>query len=342
MSINLNHFLDSKPRHFILGLAIAFTAVVWLLDYVTGPQISTSIFYLIPISLTVWYIDTTSGIFFAIASAVIWLITDILTNVYTAPLSPYWNAMVRLGFFSIVLAALASLKAARQRQEELMEFVVHDLRSPLSNMLTALDLLPDLIAEGDLEEARELINMSTTSGNRLLILINSLLDLARLESKKMPLELEKIYLQNCLNEAMLQVSTMAARKEITVALQEAPAELYAIADRELTLRILVNILGNAIKFSPAGSQISIGMQLAQKGVVQVCVSDQGPGIPQKWQRQAFEKFGQVQARKAGAAVGSGLGLAFCKLAVEAQDGQIWFEPGDPLGTVVCFTYPGSD
>ncbi len=342
MSINFNHFLDSKPRHFILGLAIAFTALVWLLDYVTGPQISTSIFYLIPISLTVWYIDTTSGIFFAIASAVIWLITDILTNVYTAPLSPYWNAMVRLGFFSIVLAALASLKAARQRQEELMEFVVHDLRSPLSNMLTALDLLPDLIAEGDLEEARELINMSTTSGNRLLILINSLLDLARLESKKMPLELEKIYLQNCLNEAMLQVSTMAARKEITVALQEAPAELYAIADRELTLRILVNILGNAIKFSPAGSQISIGMQLAQKGVVQVCVSDQGPGIPQKWQRQAFEKFGQVQARKAGAAVGSGLGLAFCKLAVEAQGGQIWFEPGDPLGTVVCFTYPGSD
>ncbi len=325
-----------------MGLAIAFTAVVWLLDYVTGPQISTSIFYLIPISLTVWYIDTTSGIFFAIASAVIWLITDILTNVYTAPLSPYWNAMVRLGFFSIVLAALASLKAARQRQEELMEFVVHDLRSPLSNMLTALDLLPDLIAEGDLEEARELINMSTTSGNRLLILINSLLDLARLESKKMPLELEKIYLQNCLNEAMLQVSTMAARKEITVALQEATAELYAIADRELTLRILVNILGNAIKFSPAGSQISIGMQLAQKGVVQVCVSDQGPGIPQKWQRQAFEKFGQVQARKAGAAVGSGLGLAFCKLAVEAQGGQIWFEPGDPLGTVVCFTYPGSD
>ncbi len=176
----------------------------------------------------------------------------------------------------------------------------------------------------------------------MLILINSLLDLARLESKKMPLELEKIYLQNCLNEAMLQVSTMAARKEITVALQEAPAELYAIADRELTLRILVNILGNAIKFSPAGSQISIGMQLAQKGVVQVCVSDQGPGIPQKWQRQAFEKFGQVQARKAGAAVGSGLGLAFCKLAVEAQGGQIWFEPGDPLGTVVCFTYPGSD
>lgn len=342
MNFNFNLFLANKPRRFIFGLAIAFTVMVWILDYATGPQISTSIFYLIPISLTVWYIDTTTGIFFAIASAVTWLITDILTNVYSAPFSPYWNALVRLGFFSIVLVALVSLKAARQRQEELMEFVVHDLRSPLSNMLTALDLLPDLITEGQLDDAQDMISVSTISGKRLLILINSLLDLARLESGKMPFQLEKLLLIECLQEAVDQVSVMAAKKKLDLVINDPPSDFYVIADRELTLRILVNILSNAIKFSPTNAQISVGSQQIRKGVVQVSVSDQGPGIPQKWRHQAFEKFGQVQARKAGAAIGSGLGLAFCKLAVEAQGGEIWFEPGDPLGTVICFTYPGSD
>jgi signal transduction histidine kinase len=103
--------------------------------------------------------------------------------------------------------------------------------------------------------------------------------------------------------------------------------------------VLVNLLSNAIKFSPTNGVVSLQIHIDTTNAVTFRVSDQGPGIPKKWQEQLFSKFAQVEGRQEGAAVGSGLGLTFCKLAIEAQNGTIWVEPHEGQGTSICFTLP---
>ena len=103
--------------------------------------------------------------------------------------------------------------------------------------------------------------------------------------------------------------------------------------------MLINLLGNAIEFSPKNGTITVtAAPNGQMLVIRIC--DEGPGIPLEWEKHVFRKFEQLTARQAGAATGTGLGLAFCKLAVEAQNGAIWLENSThERGTIICFSLP---
>ncbi len=139
---NLSGYLEARSQRFLGALAALLILIVVILDWVTGPDISTSIFFLLPIALGSWYMNRRAGLALALIGAGAWLAIDLLTNsALRSPLIPFWNAGVRLGFFIVVVIALASLRTSRQRQDDLLTFVVHDIRSPLGNMLTALELL---------------------------------------------------------------------------------------------------------------------------------------------------------------------------------------------------------
>ena len=128
------------------------------------------------------------GIIISLISASAWLFVDLTNHAsYSHPAIPYWNALVRLGFFLIVTLILASLQTSRQKQESLMHFIVHDLRSPLATMMMGLDVLQFSGASSLTATQQTVINDSLTSGRRMLTLINSLLDLPRLEQGQMPL-----------------------------------------------------------------------------------------------------------------------------------------------------------
>jgi signal transduction histidine kinase len=113
-----------------------------------------------------------------------------------------------------------------------------------------------------------------------------------------------------------------------------------VADRWVLIRILVNLLSNALKYTPSGGTITLTVAM-DDGWVHFSVKDQGPGIPKEYLERIFDRFVQVEARKAGAAVGTGLGLTFCKLAVEAHGGRIWLESEVGNGTTVHFVMPPS-
>lgn len=175
----------------------------------------------------------------------------------------------------------------------------------------------------------------------MLSLINSLLDLSQMETHSLPLQLEFVQVSYLIEPATAQLAFLLQRSQITLAVNlESDANLV-LADPQVTIRILVNLLGNAIHFSPNDSTVTIQVSPAAGELVCFRISDQGPGIPREWRDRIFDKFTQVQARKAGAAVGNGLGLTFCKLAVEAQGGRIWLEsePDQQRGTTVVFTLP---
>jgi signal transduction histidine kinase len=112
------------------------------------------------------------------------------------------------------------------------------------------------------------------------------------------------------------------------------------ADHDILLRVIINLLDNAIKFTAADGTISMGVEPKEDGVL-FSIRDNGPGIPVAYQEKIFEKFGQVEIRQSARKYSTGLGLAFCKLAVEAHNGRIWVESEDGAGSTFFFEIPGS-
>lgn len=331
--------IKQSPR-LVLVMGILMVLLVNVIDRLTGPELSTSIFYLLPVGLVAWFVNRRFGLVFASASAFFWLITDLATNpTVSHPLIPFWNALVRFGFFVIVVWSLTSLRKTREKENELMAFVVHDLRAPLGNTITTLEMLQRESKAKPDAFSGELVDIALTSGRRMLILVNTILDLSRLEGGKMPVNAEAVNVVALFHKAEKQVGVMAVYKRITLVLKDTPGEVLVMADASLTERVLVNLLSNAIKFTPAEGQITFSAEKQPDNRVLIGIQDDGPGIPVELEKHVFSRYGQVVASQSGAHVGSGLGLTFCKLAIEAQDGRIWLEPTHGKGTLIQFVLP---
>lgn len=338
---SLGLFLAERSQRSLLLLTALTVVLIGLFDYFSGPTLSVSTFYLLPVGLASWYISGRVGMVTAVVCAIVWLLNDVITGPLSADsLLPYWSATVRLATFVLVAYVLSSLRESRRRQEELFAFVVHDLRTPLMGVLSSLEMVRSINSTDGSEEVAELVDMGMGAGNELLVLIDTLLDVARLESKQMPVNLQPTPVDSVVREAVGQVSAVATLQDVEIALHGVAEGQVAMADGALLRRVLANLLSNALRYSPKNSTIRIGSRPVEGGGVQITVSDEGPGIPSKWRGKAFDKFSQVQARKEGSRLGSGLGLTFCRMAIEAQGGEIWLESGQGSGTAVRVTLPG--
>jgi signal transduction histidine kinase len=173
----------------------------------------------------------------------------------------------------------------------------------------------------------------------MLTLINSLLDLAQLEGGRLPLQPGVVGMKELVEQSLQQVSVWARRNNVTLSFQPHAHVETVYADHAVTMRVLVNLLSNAIKFSPPGSIVTVRAAPSDTNMAVLSVTDQGRGIPQEWANKVFDKFVQVEAQRAGSTVGSGLGLNFCRLAVEAQGGHIWLQSETSKGTTITFTLP---
>jgi two-component system clock-associated histidine kinase SasA len=183
------------------------------------------------------------------------------------------------------------------------------------------------------------LNVSLTSANSLLSLVESILDVNKLAMGELPLVVEPLDLGRVARSAVQTLSQNAHDADITLTL-DAPLELPTIkADREKIERVLINLLDNALRYTPQGGAIRLTLT-AKPQFIQVAVSDTGPGIPPDQRERIFERFVQVNTsqRKRGSK-GSGMGLTFCKLAVEAHGGQIWVEESPEGGAAFHFTLP---
>lgn len=338
--MKLLEYLGKQSKLYLMILGLALVGLIGIVDYLTGPELASSIFYLIPVALVAWLVGRQAGIALSIAGAISWLIADLLAGgTYSHPLIPFWNTLVRFGFFLIVTHVLSVLHAARERQEELRQFVVHDLRTPLSIVMTGLLTLQDLTGEWMDATQKNLVEMCIVSSQRMATLINSLLDMARLESGQLSLQFSQVNVKELIESSLKQVSVLAKRSHVALTSQLDPNLGMVYVDAEVTTRVLVNLLGNAIKFSRPESVITIRTAPYSANMPALSVTDQGRGVPKEWLDKVFDKFAQVEAHRTGSAVGSGLGLTFCRLAVEAQGGRIWLDSEVNKGTTFTFTLP---
>jgi signal transduction histidine kinase len=213
--------------------------------------------------------------------------------------------------------------------------MVHDMRSPLMGISGNLEyVLPHCAALPS--DDQEGLKDALSSANRLIDMVSSMLDVSRLEAGQMPVNHVTCDLRRAAQETVQRLSGLLRQHPVTIAAM--PEEVQVPCDSTLIQRVLVNLLGNAAKFSPLDSPIRIEFQ-NQPGSLKVTVCDRGPGIPLEYHAKIFEKFGQVEAHHQHQNDSTGLGLTFCRLAVEAHGGQIGVDSTVGHGSAFWFTLP---
>ena len=230
------------------------------------------------------------------------------------------------------------LQELEKLKENLTHMIIHDLRTPLTSLIAGMQTL-DVV--GDLnEDQREMMNVAVDGGNTLLGMINDLLDVEKLESGSMELDYGEIFSAEIIADAVAQVASLCESHGLSVN-SNVPNGLPPLRGDEGKLkRTLVNLLGNAIKFTPSGGEITVEVHHnIEKKWLEFSVTDTGEGIPPDAFGLIFQKFGQVPSRTGGRAKSTGLGLTFCKLAVEAHGGHIGVESEPGEGSRFSFTIP---
>jgi PAS domain S-box-containing protein len=205
-------------------------------------------------------------------------------------------------------------------REDLMSMIYHDLRSPLANIISSLDILDTLLPKDS--SIAPVFQIAVRSTDRMQRLINSLLDIKRLEAGQPITNPKFVNMNSILNESIeiLSPSYKSKRQLIEIEVEPNLPELFA--DEGMIKRVIINLLENAIKFSPLDGKINLSAR-PDGDQVFISIRDSGPGIPDEAQDRIFNKFTRLDAKSFPK--GIGLGLAFCKLAVNAHNGKIWVE-----------------
>jgi PAS domain S-box-containing protein len=252
--------------------------------------------------------------------------------------SPVWGQGGQIIGWMIVLRDITEEHQIAEARELITETLVHDLKSPLSAVLSAVDVIEDATSEQHDELIDQALRVAHGSAHRVLGLVESLLDIARLKSGKMELNLVPVSLHHLGNHVLSEFTTQAAEFGVIIH-NDIPKDFLEVrADQSKLTRVLTNLLDNALKFTPAGGQIALAAEKFSKDMVSIQVSDTGSGIPEEYRDKVFDRFTQVPGQR-GRKRGSGLGLTFCRLAVEAHGGRIWVEPRPGGGSIFNLTLP---
>lgn len=215
--------------------------------------------------------------------------------------------------------------------------LVHDLRTPLTGLILGLDMLNIYAHRAKTEDFIELLGKSKSSANRLLNLINTILDTRKMQAGHFDLERSPCNIMAMVEEALQTVMRQIENSQQHVELDLMAEAALVLIDRTIIERVLENLLSNAAKFTPPGGHICIASRLVDPNWLEVSVSDSGPGVAPEQRSMIFELYGQVSGTQPRQ--GTGIGLTFCKLAIEAHGGSISVRDAPERGSTFWFTIP---
>lgn len=230
------------------------------------------------------------------------------------------------------------LQELEKLRENLTHMIIHDLRTPLTSLIAGVQTM-DVV--GDLNEIqKEMMEVAVAGGETLLSMINDLLDVEKMESGSMELNWSYMSAADLVASAVKQVASLCESKNLQLKWHIAGDLPVLRGDESKLRRTLVNLLGNAMKFTPSEGSITVDVvHDDEQHALVFSVTDTGEGIPPEAFGLIFEKFGQVASRKSGRSRSTGLGLTFCKLAVEAHGGHIGVESKPGEGSKFSFAIP---
>ena len=271
-----------------------------------------------------------------LAATVVWQIGKHLTSADAVRITLGQSYQRAAGRAEKLTSEKAQLEELLRLREELADMIVHDLRNPLTVIANGLQLLEEAaVNEADRQYVDVVVDTMERASQRMERLVNTLLDIARFEDGSLELQLKSFDLRALIEEVIAEERHLAQTKGVALDAKLSSGILDVPADRDILQRVLVNLVDNALKFTHTDGRVWIEVH-PEADAVRVDVVDTGPGIPEGERERIFEKFTQVQ-RQVQTRRGSGLGLTFCRMAVEAHGGRIWVEDG-PKGKGSRFSF----
>ena len=257
-------------------------------------------------------------------------------------------AIENVRLFQEIQEKSRELETANERLKELdrlksdfVSNVSHELRTPLTAIKGAVDLLLREVPGRLNESQTHYLTRVRSNTQHLAGLINDLLDLAKIEEGKVELNGVRVSVGGLVHEVMETVKPMAAEKPVLLEVQVPEPSVLVWADRDKVTQVLMNLIGNAIKFTPPQGRVTVSASIDGTEWAQVSVNDSGPGILAEERQKIFQKFYQVSEDGGPKPKGTGLGLAISKSLVELHGGKIWVESEQGRGSTFSFTLPVS-
>lgn len=236
---------------------------------------------------------------------------------------------------------ISDRREVERLKDEFISIVSHELRTPLTSILGALDLLAGGALAERPEQAQQMLQIAAKNADRLVRLINDILDIERIESGKVTMTKQACDAAHLMNAAVEVMQAIAQAAEVTISISPLTARLWVDPDR--IIQVLTNLLSNAIKFSPPGSTVSLAAEIESQEdnsqAILFQIKDQGRGIPADKIETIFGRFQQVDASDSRQKGGTGLGLAVCRSIVQHHGGRIWAESSPREGSTFNFTLP---
>ncbi|BAT53447.1 Multi-sensor Signal Transduction Histidine Kinase [Nostoc sp. NIES-3756] len=251
---------------------------------------------------------------------------------------PIKNEMGEIVRIAGIAEDITEQQKIEQIKTEFISIVSHELRTPLTAIRASLGLLNSGIYDKKPDKFKRMIEIAAIDSDRLVRLVNDILDLERLESGRAVLDKTTCKAADLITQAVEGVNAIAKQQNITFNIHPTNAQVWVAADT--IIQTLTNLLGNAIKFSPPDSTITLIAQ-QQTDYVLFQVTDQGRGIPTDKLEAIFGRFQQVDATDSRVKGGTGLGLAICRTIIEQHGGQIWAESKIDVGSTFFFTLPNT-
>lgn len=236
-----------------------------------------------------------------------------------------------------VLQDMSAQMELEQLRRDMTAMVYHDLRGPLTAILGSIYKLAEVLKNHEHPAVLRLLQIGLQSTRQLQRMVDSLLDIQRMEEGKTILNQQPTEMRVLVTDAVQLVQHHATEARQTLQMDVARTLPSISVDNDMLIRVMINLIENAIKYTPDGGTIRVSVQPYKHSTVLVKISDSGPGIPESMRKRIFDKFSRVKYQDAPKGVG--LGLAFCRLAVEAHGGRIWVESEEGNGSDFCFTLP---
>jgi signal transduction histidine kinase len=240
------------------------------------------------------------------------------------------------------LASVLTFLAARDETEavkaDFMSMIVHDLRSPLAGILAGADILKGGMAGPLSEDQKQVVEILCSSSKRLMTLVNEVLDMSRIDAGRLALHRGVARAETIVRRAVDETRFLAGERNLALDCAVAADLPELHADQEKLEQVLINLVTNAIKFTPVGGKVHVAAEPAKNGV-RFSVTDTGPGLGEEEQKFLFQKYSELAGRKKAELKGTGLGLFICKSIVEAHGGSIGVTSALGKGSTFHFTLP---
>lgn len=251
--------------------------------------------------------------------------------------APYINFKGEARGVVVVLHDITEIRRLEKMRSDFVANVSHELRTPI----TSIKGFTETLLEGamqDEETCRNFLQIISDESERLYRMIRDILDLSKIEQKRIPLQVSRIHLQDMISSAVAIMNDQAQRKELTITLPFPQPEIYLMTDRDCLQQIILNLLTNAIAYTPEGGAITIRTEKEDQ-IVKIQVIDTGIGIPEKDLTRIFERFYRVDKARSRDSGGTGLGLAIVKHLVDNLHGHIRVDSIEGKGTTFTVTIP---